>query len=829
MSGEGDAPYNIYAKQLLAMRQGYPLWHPEIERERGLEIKVGDVGYLHEGAFIRIFNATLPGDHEDHEMFGVPHDHKPFKVNKFLRREQAGVIESHLCSRSVSSFGLEGSAAIPTTPVGAGMKFQCSDEQGAFVFMNVPAEKKQMLPSLKLIPFIRTNVDRWHEHVQSQLDLEIARDQIIFVSGVTKTEDWGLGAFVSHAKGGEVAFAAQVPFFQGTFSVQHQVARTGNIQHRARPLPLPLPGDRDAGSIRSARPSIEGGREGASMEGPSSPGRASTASLAGQVKRDQTLFFHYYKMKARWWIKRVIKAAAGPDEQDPDQSGDGEDLAAGLQMEDEGEVVQDPPIDQAYDPVDDLLDYILEYPLEDGTQVQVAIASDLHIYALFDGEIPLDIKEHLEKLRPPVMFVDDNREVACLAIAEWAEELPEGDEDETESKAAGKQKDDVGSSEGPQPRPDAPQEGDAGDAKDERDDKDSRGLPGIQGEASIVFQDHTGGVTCIAFSPDGRYLGSGSEDTTVILRDGTTGVVIQKLTDHNDAVWSLAFSPDSTRMCTGANDGMALVWDLENTSVVAVLDGHAGVVQTIAYSPDGQKIVTSSVDFSVRIWDAISGTLLHKIDDHQAVVMSAVFSPDGKWVASCGADYKAKIWNADMGTLLHSLDVHTGVVWSVAFSPDNRRLVTGSDDMTSRIWRVETGEELVILHEHQGPVWCVAFSPDGKYVMSASNDATIKVCDSYTSEKVQAFERHDTLVNAAVFSPDGRWIASSVGDNAVMAWNVKTGGNLPVMQGHLDKVTGLQFSPEGDRLVSCSDDGTLRIWTLPENIDAEDAPEEVAV
>ena len=91
MSGESDAPYNIYAKQLLAMRQGYPLWHPEIERERGLEIKVGDIGHLHEGAFIRIFNATLPDDHEDHQMFGVPHGHKPFKVNKYLWRDQAGV------------------------------------------------------------------------------------------------------------------------------------------------------------------------------------------------------------------------------------------------------------------------------------------------------------------------------------------------------------------------------------------------------------------------------------------------------------------------------------------------------------------------------------------------------------------------------------------------------------------------------------------------------------------------------------------------------------------------------------------------------------------
>ena len=247
------------------------------------------------------------------------------------------------------------------------MKFQCSDEQGAFVFMSAPAAKTQMLPSHNLAPFIRHRIDGWHEHVQRQLDLQIARDQLIFVSGVVKTEDWGLGAFMSHAKGGEVAFSAQVPFVQGTFSVQSHCAQTGNIQYRAKPLADDGGGDASPSPspIRSPRPSISLDSEGpgsgeeasalASSEQPVggfAPGLAGTSlsSLATPpVKRDQTLFIHYYKMKARWWMKRIIKAAAGPDERDPDRSGDGEleDMADGLQVDsDEEEIVQEPPIDQ---------------------------------------------------------------------------------------------------------------------------------------------------------------------------------------------------------------------------------------------------------------------------------------------------------------------------------------------------------------------------------------------------------------------------------------------------------------------------------------------------
>ena len=103
-----DAAYNVYAKQLFLMRHGYPLWHPEIERGRGFEIQIGDVGYLQAGAFNRIVNATLPSDHQDHQKFGTPKDHEPFKIKPFLIHTQENVIESHLCSRHVHSFTLEG-------------------------------------------------------------------------------------------------------------------------------------------------------------------------------------------------------------------------------------------------------------------------------------------------------------------------------------------------------------------------------------------------------------------------------------------------------------------------------------------------------------------------------------------------------------------------------------------------------------------------------------------------------------------------------------------------------------------------------------------------
>ena len=68
MLSDGSQPVNspppawdIYAQQLFHHRYGYPLWMPEYDPRLG-EVEIGDVGYVSEGAFIRLFNAMRPAD-----------------------------------------------------------------------------------------------------------------------------------------------------------------------------------------------------------------------------------------------------------------------------------------------------------------------------------------------------------------------------------------------------------------------------------------------------------------------------------------------------------------------------------------------------------------------------------------------------------------------------------------------------------------------------------------------------------------------------------------------------------------------------------------------
>ena len=87
---------------------GYALWEPD-PGEHNPPVEVGDVGFIREGQFHRLFNALLPAYHESHERFGVPDDHEPLHltVTSHLNRRALTPNTFHTHGVTVLSGGLE--------------------------------------------------------------------------------------------------------------------------------------------------------------------------------------------------------------------------------------------------------------------------------------------------------------------------------------------------------------------------------------------------------------------------------------------------------------------------------------------------------------------------------------------------------------------------------------------------------------------------------------------------------------------------------------------------------------------------------------------------
>ncbi|EMD36926.1 hypothetical protein CERSUDRAFT_155292 [Gelatoporia subvermispora B] len=339
-------------------------------------------------------------------------------------------------------------------------------------------------------------------------------------------------------------------------------------------------------------------------------------------------------------------------------------------------------------------------------------------------------------------------------------------------------------------------------------------------EVTKPFVGHTDDVNAVAFSPDGAYIASGSSDMTVRLWNTVTGEEVrQPLSGHDGRIWSVAFSPDGTLIISASGDKTIRVWDIiMGRNTTKPLRGHAGEVNSVAFSPDGTNIVSGSDDRTIRVWDVKLGReIIKPLTGHEGLIWSVIFSPDGVHIVSGSTDSTVRVWNARTGEqVLASLTGRTHEIRSIAFPADGSHInSTSTSDHTMHIGNTRVDKRIIEPPTGYDPrVLSVAFSPDMIHIASGSADSTIRVWNTRTGEEVmKPLTGHDGLVWSIAFSPDGTHIISGSADSTVRVWDMRTGEEvIEPLAGHKDEINSVAFLSNGTQIVSGSDDCTVRVW-----------------
>ena len=253
------------------------------------------------------------------------------------------------------------------------------------------------------------------------------------------------------------------------------------------------------------------------------------------------------------------------------------------------------------------------------------------------------------------------------------------------------------------------------------------------GQGLINFlTSRVGGVNSVAFSPDGKYIVSGSDDLTLKVWDHKTKELNSTAKGHKMSVSSVAFSPDGKYIVSGSFDQTLKMWNNKLMYLIRTIEASSQAdwvcAISITVSPDSRNIVSGSGDGTLKLWEAANGQLIYTLKGHKDAVNSLAFSPDGNYIVSGSRDKTLKLWNALDGRLIHTMEGHKYWINSVAFSPNGKHIVSGSVDKTLMLWEAKGAcQPISTIKGHKGIVSSVAFSPDGKYIVSGSEDKTLKI------------------------------------------------------------------------------------------------------
>lgn len=292
---------------------------------------------------------------------------------------------------------------------------------------------------------------------------------------------------------------------------------------------------------------------------------------------------------------------------------------------------------------------------------------------------------------------------------------------------------------------------------------------------------------------------------------------------HNGVVASVKFSPDGRFLASGSDDKIILIWekdddlanrpkqfgeaepDMEHWTVRKRLVAHDNDVQDICWSPDGSLLITVGLDRSIIIWSGTTFERIKRYDIHQSMVKGVVFDPANKFFATASDDRTVRIFrfyrkHDGLGSYEFQME-------QIVFEPFLKSPLTSYFRRMS--WSPD-GQHIAVPNATNGPVTSVVIVSRGNWASDVSligHEAPCEVC----AFSPRLFRLKDSKDYTTILALAGQ-------DRTLAIWSTALLKPLVVLhEVAMRPITDLCWTPDGQTLFLSSLDGLITCVAFDEN------------
>ncbi len=274
---------------------------------------------------------------------------------------------------------------------------------------------------------------------------------------------------------------------------------------------------------------------------------------------------------------------------------------------------------------------------------------------------------------------------------------------------------------------------------------------------------------------------------------------------HKNCVTSCSYSPCGKYVMSGSNDSTVKIWSVEDEECVKTIQ-LPNMITSCSYSPCGQyaAITYCNKDDTFMMVSINTGKTVKEFIGHQDTVASCAFTPCGKKMVTSSYDHTVKIWDVDTCKCLITIT-----------TPNSRSNVISTNGVyiawTGKVWDIENGKCVGYLNGDH--ITSYTFTPCGKSVIYGDGKGCLMMFNIKTN-KVTKIGKHDGLITSCSVSSCGKYLAASSINSRVIVWHIDKKTWLKVIKNYESIVNQCSFSPCGRFIVSCSVDGLIKIHNI---------------